>query len=164
MNYNDFIEAALKEGADFEQIAADFSKALNEKQKVTEEQEAKKGAREAYVGLLLDSVDAWINEDESDSLAVAADLATFAVAETHEDWTADRLRQFAHDAKEQLDALISLFEMEDQGDPFARVLRKGLDIGNNKSKEEEKKSAAPVGKAENKDAEALLKFLRQLGL
>lgn len=158
MNYNDFIEAALKEGADFEQIAADFSKALNEKQ------QAKQNARDEYVDLLLDNVKDWWEEGEGNPLAVAADLATYAVAETHEDWTADRLRQFAHDAKEQLDALISLFEMEDHGDPFARVLRKGLDIGSNKSKEEEKKTAAPVGKAENKDAEALLKFLRQLGL
>lgn len=132
--------------------------------KVTEEQKAKKSARDAYMDLLLDSVNAWVNEDESNSLAVAADLATFAVAETHEDWTADRLRQFDHDAKEQLEALVSLFEMEDQGDPFARVLRKGLGIGSNKSKEEEKKTAAPIGQAEDKDTEQLLRFLQQLGL
>lgn len=157
MNYNDFIEAALLEGADFEQIAADFSKALNEKQ------QAKRNARAEYVDLLLDNVKNWWEEDEGNPLAVAADLATYAVAETHEDWTADRLRQFDHDVKEQLNALISLFEMEDQGDPFARVLRKGLDIGSNKSKEEEK-NAAPVGKAGNEDAEQLLRFLRQLGL
>ena len=157
-NFSDMVNEGLRRGLNFEEIAADFSKALNEKQ------QAKENARAEYVDSLLDNVKNWWEEDEGNPLAVAADLATYAVAETHEDWTADRLRQFAHDAKEQLDALISLFEMEDQGDPFARVLRKGLDIGSNKSKEEEKKTAAPVGKAEDKDTEQLLRFLRQLGL
>ena len=155
MNYTEMIEAALARGADFEQIAADFSKALNEKQKIAKEAEDRVRARTSYMSTLFANVEDWrIGDSDSQSVAVAADLATYEVAKDHENWDVNRLRQFAQDAKEQLEALVSLYEMEDQGDPFAKVLRKGLDIGSNKSKE----------KADDKDAESLLKFLRQLGL
>lgn len=159
-NFSDMVNEGLKRGLSFEEIATDFTKTLNEIQKKDQE----KDARGEYIDKLTDNIGDWADGNVDASLTLAADMATLAAYDTHDGWTADRLRQFDHDAKEQLDALISLYEMEDQGDPFARVLRKGLDIGSNKSKEEEKKTAAPVGKAEDKDTEQLLRFLRQLGL
>ena len=161
MNYNDIIEAALKEGVGFEQIAADFSKALNEKQNEVKADED----REDFIDTLIEHIDYWWNStDNENALLVAADLATYAAADTHENWDADRLKQFVNDAYEQLQALVSLYEMEDEGDPFARTLRKGLDICGSKSKEEKKETAAPIGKAEDKDTESLMNFLLRLGL
>lgn len=159
-NFSDMVNEGLKRGLNFEQIAADFTKTLNGMQKKDQEEEV----RREYIDKLTDNIGDWADGNVDASLTLAADMATLAAYDTHDGWSTDRLRQFDHDAKEQLDALISLYEMEDQGDPFARVLRKGLGIGSNKSKEEEKKTAAPIGQAEDKDTEQLLRFLRQLGL
>lgn len=167
MNYNNFIEAALKEGADFEQIAAAFSNALNEKQKVVKEQKAKNEAREEYIALLLDNMDHWWystdNEDGLATIAIAADVATYAVSETHEGWTADRLRKFNEDAKDQLEALVELYEMEDKGDPYALDLRRMLDMANEGKKKVEKCDCNDKKTLIN-DKEMLLKFLESLGL
>lgn len=166
MNYNDIIEAALKEGVDFEQIAADFSAALNEKQKVVKEKEAKNEAREEYIELLLDNIDHWwYSDDNKNTLAVAADIATYGAADAHEGWSADRLRKFGYDAKAQLEALVELYEMEDKGDPYALDLRRMLDMANEREKKDEKCDC----KCEEKktlvnDKEMLLKFLESLGL
>lgn len=159
-NFSDMVNEGLRRGLNFEEIAADFTETLNGMQKKDQEEEV----RGEYIDKLTDNIGDWADGNVDASLTLAADMATLAAYDTHDGWSTDRLRQFDHDAKEQLDALISLYEMEDQGDPFARVLRKVLDIGSNKSKEEEKKTAAPIGQAEDKDTEQLLRFLRQLGL
>lgn len=153
MNYNDIIEAAFKEGADFERIAADFSKALNSVEKMKKEETAKREARMEFMDLLFENVDHWVDDGFGDALAAAANLAAWDAGDTHVNWSADRLRQFRNDAYEQLQALVSLYEMEDKGEPVARVLRKGLDLCSSKSKEKE-----------NSDEDTLRDFLRQLGL
>lgn len=156
-NFSDMVNEGLKRGLSFEEIAADFTKTLNEIQKKNQEEDA----RGEYIEGCLDRLVNW--ETEAASLSLAADMATLAAYDTHDFWSADRLRKFNEDAKDQLKALVELYEMEDKGDPFALDLRHLLDTVNEAEKKVEKCDCKCEKEKKNSDAgdaETLLRFLK----
>lgn len=160
-NFSDMVNEGLRRGLRYEEIAADFTKALNEIQKKYHEE----AVREAYIEDCLDRLADWETESCDASLSLAADMATLAAYDTHKSWDADRLRKFNEDAVAQLEALVALYEMEDEGDPYALDLRRMLDMANEgQKKKAEECDRSCEGKVEVTDEEALRRFLKAIGL
>ena len=161
-NFSDMVNEGLNRGLNFEEIAADFTKTLNEIQKKKEEAEG----REDYIYSCTGRLVNWYDNNADESLSLAADMATLAAYDVHYYWSTDRLRKFNEDAKAQLEALVDLYEMEDKGDPYALDLRRMLDMANEREKKDEKCDCECKEKKEKEisDAEVLLRFLKDLGL
>lgn len=134
MNYEDVIEAALKQGDSFEQIAAAFSEALNKREK---EDTAVIRERHDLRLSCADTIRDAIEEDKYYSGDIA-DVAILWVADEEPNWRADRLRNFG--------AAVAEYAEEMRTDWVNLDMQARQNSSDNKRKEEEKaKRAAPAG-------------------
>ena len=159
-NFTDMVNEGLRRGRGYEEIAADFTKALNEIQKKYHEE----AVREDYIEDCLDRLADWETENCDASLSLAADMATLAAYNTHDYWSTDRLNKFNEDAVAQLEALVALYEMEDEGDPYALDLRRMLDMANEGQKKAEECARSCEGKVEVTGEETLRRCMKAIGL
>ena len=159
-NFSYMVNDALARGLSFEEIAANFTKTLNEIQKSYQEEDA----LSKYIKDISDGLTDWANTDGEATLSLAADMATLRMYDEHDDWSADRLRKFNEDAVDQLKALAELYEMEDKGDPYSLHVRCMLDAAKAAEKKVGECSKNEDEDAKADDAEILLRFLKSFGL
>ena len=135
MNYDDVIEAALKQGDSVEQIAAAFSKALNKREK---ELRDFNDEREDFWKDCREVLDEALDQDLPYSFEELRATAGLIAYEMMPRWPADRLRKYADYIAEKAEETLLTWEGEDCHKETCSC---------NKSKEVEKvrESAAPIG-------------------
>lgn len=138
MNYEDVIEAALKQGDSFEQIAAAFSEALNKREK----DDRRIRDRQDLCQECADTMRYAVNDDVY-LLGHIANAAILWVADMEANWDADRLRNFGDAVAEYAEEMHTEWVNLDMKMNSTKAQKSSSD--NKREEEERTKRAAPAG-------------------
>lgn len=119
MNYEQMIADSLRNGESLEDLARNFTAALNKKQKELDQEEI---LDKRYDGLI-DSINAAIDVGDVD-FKTAASAATAHIIDEHDDWDLQTIDQFYTEALQSLQALEEIYVKRLEGDPVIKAFDK----------------------------------------
>ena len=166
MNYEQMIADSLRNGESLEDLARNFTAALNKKQKEIELAKKEEMARDNRYDGLIDNINAAIDVAAID-LKTAASAATAYVIDEHDDWDLQTIDQFYTEALQSLQALEEIYVKRLEGDPVIKALDKFCSMF-------DRPTPAPIGaplkgctcetkKNEPGDKEKIKQFLKDMG-